>query len=177
MNAEKAMPNPTYTTLLEETLEAWGYTRQGVIDEVANLSEADLSFRPTPASRRVVDLVHHIIESGLLMSGELSRPDGDFLRKPYPALIKSYSGDTRRARSRRELIARLKRTHQDGEKRIRTAGELLMWQFIKRFDGQPGTRFAWMNHAISHEEYHRGQLALYARLVGRVPALTQQITG
>jgi uncharacterized damage-inducible protein DinB len=34
-----------------------------------------------------------------------------------------------------------------------------------------------MNHGISHEEYHRGQLAVYARLVGRVPALTKRIQG
>ena len=40
-----------------------------------------------------------------------------------------------------------------------------------------GTRLAWMNHGIAHEEYHRGQIALYARLLGRVPALTQKILG
>jgi uncharacterized damage-inducible protein DinB len=34
-----------------------------------------------------------------------------------------------------------------------------------------------MHHGISHEEYHRGQLALYARLVGQVPALTRRILG
>jgi uncharacterized damage-inducible protein DinB len=71
----------------------------------------------------------------------------------------------------------LQRTHAEGEKKVRAAGELLMLQTITRFDGERGTRLAWMNHGISHEEYHRGQLALYARLVGRVPALTQLIRG
>ena len=52
-----------------------------------------------------------------------------------------------------------------------------MLQSIRRFDGKTGTRFAWLNHGISHEEYHRGQLALYARLLGRVPALTRRIEG
>jgi len=52
-----------------------------------------------------------------------------------------------------------------------------MLQWIRRFDGKPGTRLTWMNHGISHEEYHRGQLALYARLLGRVPALTRLIQG
>ena len=52
-----------------------------------------------------------------------------------------------------------------------------MLQLIRRFDGKMGTRLAWMHHGISHEEYHRGQLALYARLLGRVPALTQLIQG
>ena len=59
--------------------------------------------------------------------------------------------------------------------KIRDVGELFMLQRITRFDGEQGTRIAWMNHGISHEDYHRGQVALYARLVGRVPALTQLI--
>jgi uncharacterized damage-inducible protein DinB len=75
------------------------------------------------------------------------------------------------------LIALLTKTHRDGEKKIRQAGELHMLQLIARFDGERGSRLAWMNHGIAHEEYHRGQLALYARLVGKVPALTQLIYG
>jgi uncharacterized damage-inducible protein DinB len=34
-----------------------------------------------------------------------------------------------------------------------------------------------MNHGIAHEEYHRGQLAMYARIQGHVPALTRMIHG
>ena len=64
-----------------------------------------------------------------------------------------------------------------GAQQFRQACELHMLQHITRFDGEQGTRLAWMNHGIAHEEYHRGQLALYARLVGRVPALTQLIYG
>jgi len=73
---------------------------------------------------------------------------------------------------------RLLRTQQrDAERKFRGAGSLALYQFITRFDGQPGTKLAWLNHGIAHEEYHRGQLALYARLLGRVPALTQLIEG
>jgi uncharacterized damage-inducible protein DinB len=75
------------------------------------------------------------------------------------------------------VIKLLKQSHAQGERKIRTAGELHMLQWITRFDGEQSSRLAWMNHGISHEEYHRGQLALVARLVGRVPALTQLIYG
>jgi uncharacterized damage-inducible protein DinB len=34
-----------------------------------------------------------------------------------------------------------------------------------------------MMHGIAHEEYHRGQITLYARLLGEVPALTKLIEG
>lgn len=165
------------TTMLEEALEAWQYTRAGVIEEIENLADADLTFRPSPKSRTAAELAVHIAESGLMMAGELSRPDGNFRRKSFPQLIKEYARGVRPTTKKRALVRLLKRTHADGEKKIAGAGELHMLQLITRFDGERGSHLAWMNHGIAHEEYHRGQLALYARLVGRVPALTQLIYG
>ena len=164
-------------SLLDEFLEAWAYTRDGVVAEVRNLPEPALDFKPSDASRTARELVQHIIESGLMMSGELSRPDGDFQRQSYPEFIAEYGRGVRRSRSKTDLVKALKDTHTAGEKRIRQAGEILMLQQIRQFNGVPATRLSWMHHGISHEEYHRGQLALYARLVGRVPALTKLIYG
>jgi uncharacterized damage-inducible protein DinB len=165
------------TTLLEEALESWKFARDGVVDELRNLPDKDLSFRPSEKSRSVLELVQHIVESGLMMAGELSRPDGDFQRKSYEGFLHEYGRGVSSWRSKATLLAGLKKTHADGERKIRTAGELHMLQHIRRFDGERGTRLAWMIHGISHEEYHRGQLAVYARLLGRVPALTKKILG
>lgn len=170
-----------FQSVLDEALEAWAYTRSSVILEIRNLSDRDLQMRPHPESRTAAEIARHIVESGLMMAGELSRPDGDFRRRPYPQLVKEYSKEyskALRAASRKSDILRiLKRAHAEGARKIREAGELHMLQLITRFDGEHGTRLAWMNHGIAHEEYHRGQLALYARLAGRVPALTQRIHG
>jgi uncharacterized damage-inducible protein DinB len=165
------------TTLLDEALEAWAYTRAGVIDEIENLSSADLAFRPHPESRTAAEIVLHLAESGLMMVGELTRLDGNFRRKPYPQLLKEHAAGLPAVKNKAQMVRLLRRTHADGEKKFRAAGELFMLQLITRFDGERGTRLAWMNHGISHEDYHRGQIALYARLVGRVPALTQRIRG
>lgn len=167
----------TLSTLLEEALEAWQFTRRGVIAEIENLTDADLKFIPSAESRTPAEIAIHIVESGLMMAGELTRPDGNFRRKSFPQFMKEYASAVRPVTKQRALVQLLKRTHADGERKIRMAGELHMLQLITRFDGERGTRLAWMNHAVSHEEYHRGQLALYARLVGRVPALTQLIYG
>jgi len=166
-----------FNSLLDEALEAWQYTRAGVIDEVTNLSETELAFRPHAKSRTVAELVVHLVESGLMMAGELTRPDGDFTRKAYPQFLKEYAGGLPSGRKKSQLVTLLKRSHADGAGKIRAAGELFMLQLITRFDGERGTRLSWMHHGISHEDYHRGQIALYARLVGRVPALTQLIHG
>ena len=128
-------------------------------------------------SRSAAEIAVHIAESGLMMSGELSRTAGNFQRKSFPEFMKEYAKGVKATNSKKELVALLTKTHQDGEKKIKQAGELHMMQCITRFDGERGSRLAWMNHGISHEEYHRGQLALYARLVGKVPALTQLIYG
>ena len=166
-----------FEDLLEEALEAWRYTRSGVVDELRNLLEKDLGFRPSAEARSAAELVRHVVESGQLMAGELSRPDGDFRRKSYEALLREHGKGVARRSSKRELLSLLRKSHHEGEARLRRAGELHLLQLIRRFDGKMGTRLAWMNHGISHEEYHRGQLALYARLLGRVPALTQRIMG
>ena len=167
----------SFSSLLDEILEAWQYTRAGVVSEIKNLPDASLTFRPSAESRSAAEIAVHIAESGLMMAGELSRPDGDFRRQSFPAFMKEYAKGVKATSNKKELIALLTKTHQDGEKKIRQAGELHMLQLIARFDGEQGSRLAWMNHGISHEEYHRGQLALYARLVGKVPALTQLIYG
>jgi uncharacterized damage-inducible protein DinB len=52
-----------------------------------------------------------------------------------------------------------------------------MLQHVRRFDGLLGTRLAWFHHGVAHEYYHGGQIALVARLIGQVPALTKLIHG
>lgn len=165
------------TNLLEEALEAWEFARDGVIDEIRNLPGKDMAFRPGEDSRTVAELARHVLESGTLMAGELSRLDGDFRRKSYEDLLREHGRGIARLSSRRELLDALRRRHAEGAARLRKAGEIHMLQLIRRFDGKMGTRLAWMHHGISHEEYHRGQIALCARLSGRTPALTKRIEG
>jgi hypothetical protein len=167
------MPGPS---LLDEALEAWGYARAGVIDEVRNLPEHKLT-SGVPGARTVTDVVHHIVESGMMMAGELARPDGDFMRQPYPAFLAEYAGDMPRPTGRDALVSLLERSFQEGRERLRAAGEPLMLQPIRQFNGEPASRLTWMHHGIGHEEYHRGQIALLARVLGEVPALTKRIYG
>ena len=164
-------------SLLDELLEAWRFTREGVIAEVENLPDRVLRDPPTPLKRSGLDLVNHIVESGRLMAGELSRADGDFTRKPYPDLLAEHSREGDVAGSRREAVELLRRSHSEGEAMLLAAGIDGMMNPIRQFNGVPATRLGWMHHGISHEEYHRGQIALYARLGGETPALTKMIEG
>src|SRR5262249_38108428 len=119
----------------------------------------------------------HIVEVALMWCGELTRADGDFRRKSYAKLIQQYAGHLPSRAGKRRLVALLRQTHRKGDQAIRAQGELHFLQPIRRFDGKLGTRLAWLNHGIAHEEYHRGQIALCARLAGETPALTKLIEG
>ncbi len=170
------MTRPGYRDLMEEALEGWEGVRAGVIAEVENLPEARFDDRPAEGFRTVRQLVDHILESGLLMK-ELLRDDGDFRRAPYPDLIAQHAADLERGRSKEEQLTLLRDTHRDLAAAFEEVGELHMLQHIRRFDGLPGTRLAWFEHGVAHEYYHCGQLALIARVMGVVPALTQRILG
>ncbi|MCH7875247.1 MAG: DinB family protein [Gemmatimonadetes bacterium] len=164
-------------SLLEETLEAWRDVRDGLADEVRNIPARHFDFRPTPEVRSVRELVQHILEVAMFMTGELTRTDTNLRRKPWPKLLAMYATPAYEARTKQQLIRLLRSQLKEAERRFRAAGELALYQLITRFDGEQGTKFTWLQHGIAQEMYHRGQLALYARLLGLEPALTQRIRG
>jgi len=165
------------TTLLDEALDLWRFARSGVIAELRNIPGKSFDFSPAPGARTVADLARHIIESGTVMAGELTRHDGDFTRQSYPKFLKEYARGLAPHQDKKTLIGLLGRTLEDGTARFRKAGDVQMLQQITQFNGEPATRLSWMSHGIAHEEYHRGQICVYERLLGRVPALTTLIHG
>ena len=164
-------------SLLDEMLAAWRYAREGVIREAENLPASQWGLRPTPANRNVAELVRHIIESSLMGVGELTRPDGDFTRQSFPEHIREHASSLPEEADREEWISLLHTTLEAGQERLRALGDEGILRPIRQFNGESATRLTWFNHNIAHEEYHRGQLALYARLAGVVPALTRRIHG
>ena len=163
--------------LLDESLTAWTYTREGVIAECENIPAERFTFQPTERSWTVAELAAHIIEAGLMAAGELARGDGDFTRQPPSEFIREYAGTRADVRGKDRLMDLLRLTHSENLTRLREAGADRLLSPIRQFNGSTAARLTWLQHAIGHEEYHRGQLALYARLLGRVPALTQLIGG
>lgn len=164
-------------TLLDELLDAWRYTRDGFLAEAENIPAPDWGFRPTSENRNVPELVRHVIEASLMAVGELAREDGDFTRQSFPDHIREHAAELPDEADRAEWLSLLTTTLRDGERRLRELGSDGILRPIRQFNGEPASRLTWFNHHIAHEDYHRGQLALYARLTGTIPALTQKIEG
>lgn len=165
------------TDFLIETLGAWRDVRSGLIDEVQNIRATTFDFRPTPDVRSVRELLHHILEVACMMTGELTRPDTDFRRAPWPELLEMYATHVYDAQTKKELIALLGSQMDDADERFRALGEDAMYGNITNFDGSTWSRMQWLHHGIAQEMYHRGQLTLYARMMGLEPALTKRIRG
>ncbi len=165
------------TTILEEALESWEHVRTGFIDEVRNIPARHWEYHPTAEVRNVREIVVHVLEVAMMMTGELTREDTNFRRAPWPKLLQTYARPAYEARTRAELLSLLTSQLRDGQKKFRAAGELHMLQYITRFDGKKGSRMAWLWHGIDQESYHRGQITVYARLLGIEPALTKLIRG
>ena len=91
---------PHFDSLLEETLEAWSDVRQGLLEELENIPDDRFDFRPTPEVRSVAELTQHILEVALMMTGELTRPDTDFRRAPWPELLDLYAAHVKKATDR-----------------------------------------------------------------------------
>ncbi len=154
------MPDEPYTNLLEEVIDAWEGVRRGVLEEAEAIPDERYDFRPHEEARSVRELVVHILESGEMMAGELTRDDGDFTRQSYPEHIREHADVLPADADPAELRALLGSRFGDAAARFRAAGELHMLQHIRRFDGKRGTRLAWMNHGVAHVMYHRWQLAM-----------------
>ena len=162
-------------TPLEEALEAWTEARTGLVREAENIPASRYRFRPRRGMRTLAELLRHVLEVAMMMVGELARPDTDFHRASWPELLALYDAPLRRARTKRQIVSLLRSQLASGKRAFREAGVEELRRPIERFDRLKGTKLEWLHHGIAHEEYHRGQLTVYARLLGKEPALTRAI--
>lgn len=160
---------------LEETLDEWYTVRKGFIAEVKNIPPARFSFRPTLESRSALEMVQHVLENAITAAEELLREDANMHRAPFDQIVTSYSPSIALADNKEKLIDLLVEQYRDADQRFRQKGELYMMQTVTLHDGKQRTRLSILEQGISHEMYHRGQMALSARLLGIEPALTREL--
>ncbi|MFQ6045684.1 MAG: DinB family protein [Gemmatimonadales bacterium] len=168
---------PKQRSFLSESLDNWRDVRRGLIAEVENIRATKFDYRPVPEVRSVRELVQHILEVAMMMTGELTQPGHHFHGASYAKLLEEHAGAAYDATTKKELLALLESQMNDAAERFEAAGEEAIMQPIRNFDGSYWTRMQWLHHGIQHEMYHRGQLCTYERLMGLTPALTKMIHG
>lgn len=164
-------------SLSEEAIEMLGFARQGTIAEAENIPDDRWDYRPHENAKSVEELVRHTIGATAMLIGEATDPEGDFKRRPPQEHLRAHGGSLPEDLTPAELRDALAAKHDVDVEKIRDAGEDLLAQGIQRFDGGTWSRLTYLFYAATHEDYHRGQLATYARMMGLIPALTKRIHG
>lgn len=156
---------------VDNLISSWKEVRTGLIEEAAQVPADRFSFRPTPETRSVAELLHHIIETQKMIVGETCRADANIMRQSFADHIKEYAADVKSITNKDGLLEALRSSMDLAEASIRSHADGLN-NSMKRFDGKEMSKEDFLRFATAHEMYHRGQFTVYERLLSIKPALT-----
>jgi uncharacterized damage-inducible protein DinB len=158
---------------IDRLIEGWKEVRKGLIEEASQIPDDQFSFRATPDTRSVAELLQHVVESQKMLVGESCRPDTNLMRQSFADHIKEYAAEVTTVQDKNGLLELMRSSMETSEACIRAGGEQLQ-EMMRRFDGKEMTKLDFLTFAVAHEMYHRGQLTVYLRLLGIEPALTRR---
>ena len=159
---------------VESIIGLWKDTRAGLIHEVEKIPADQFSFRATPETRSIAELLQHIISAQKVLIGETCRPDTNLMRQSFTAHNKEYADGVSDVVDKDALIELLRTSMAEAETCIRSYGDKLD-ETMTRLDGKPCSKEAFLMFALGHEGYHRGQLTVYERLLNIEPVLTGRL--
>jgi uncharacterized damage-inducible protein DinB len=158
----------------EVIIGMWKDVRNGLISEVEKIPDDQFSFRATPETRSISELLHHVVEVQKILVGESCREDSNIRRQSFADHTKEYAPRVRDAADKQGIINLLRSSMEEAEPCIREYAE--KWNDpMSSIDGRPSTKGAILTFAVSHEMYHRGQLTVYERLLNIEPVLTGRL--
>ena len=159
---------------LQIAMKSWKDVRNGLIEEVEKIPEEQMSFRATPDTRTIAEIIQHIVETQKILVGETCRDDSNLLRQSFAAHAQEYAPGVRDVTDKQGLIDLLRSSLAAAESAVMAHAD--MWDApMKGITGQPTTKGAILMFATSHEMYHRGQLTVYERLLNIEPVLTGKL--
>ena len=158
----------------ETIIALWKEARSGLIQEVEKVPEDQFSFRATPETRSIAEILQHIISSQRMLVGETCRPDTNLMRQSFGAHAEEYARGVNDVTDKNGLLELLRNGMDEAETRLNSYSDKLD-ETMTGFNGHPLTKTAFLTFSVSHEMYHRGQLTVYQRLLNIEPVLTQRI--
>ena len=155
----------------DNLIGTWKEVRGGLIEEVAQIPPDQFSFRATPETRSVSELLQHVIETQKTLVGEAAREDTNLMRQSLTDHAREFAPEVAGVTDKNGLLELLRSSMETSEATIRAAGDSLQ-QIGRGLGGREFAKIDLLTFAISHEMYHRGQLTVYERLLAIQPALT-----
>ena len=158
----------------EALIGLWKDTRAGLIQEVEKIPEDRFSFRATPETRSIAEVLQHIIESQKIMVGETCRADANIRRQSFAAHAQEHASGVKDVSDKNGLLELLRSSMDEAEACMRGHAEKFE-DTMMNITGQPTPKSAFLTFALSHEMYHRGQLTVFERLLNIEPVLTGRV--
>ena len=149
----------------------WKDVRSGLIQEVEKIPDDQFSFRATPETRSITELLQHIISAQRILVGEACRPDSNLMRQSFTAHTLEYAPGVYDVSDKNGLLELLRSGMDDSEKLLNSYSDKLDETMVG-LTGQPVTKEAFLTFSMGHEMYHRGQLTVFERLLNIEPVLT-----
>lgn len=156
---------------VEHLIDTWKEVRMGLVEEAGQIPADRFSYRPTPETRSVTELLQHIIETQKVIVGETCRSQTNLMRQSFDDHIKEYAGEVKSLTDKNGLLESLRSSMDLAEASIRSNADCLN-DSMTRFDGKEMSKLDFLRFASAHEMYHRGAFTVYERLLGIKPALT-----
>jgi uncharacterized damage-inducible protein DinB len=155
----------------ETIIGLWKDARGGLIEEVEKIPEDQFSFRATPDTRSIAEVLQHVVSSQKIIVGEACRPDTNLMRQSFAAHADEYSPGVGDVSDKNGLLQLLRSSMDEAVATINSYSDKLD-ETMLGITGQTITKTAFLTFALSHEMYHRGQLTVFQRLLNIEPALT-----
>jgi uncharacterized damage-inducible protein DinB len=163
----------------KQLAESFRTVRKNTVTIAEEIPEDKYSFKPTPATRSVAQLLTHI---GLgprfqqqIHQIEKSKTLEGF---NFPVLMQQIGAEEQKSRSKAEIIEFLKREGEAWASWLEgLSDDFLAEQVMMRPGTEPASksRFEMLLSPKEHEMHHRGQLMLIQRMLGLTPHLTRQM--
>lgn len=160
--------------MIEEAVRMWEMFREGLIGELQNIPEDKYDWRPSEGARTLRELALHIVAAGKGFVEELVADETNFMRLRNPQVQQSMIAALGDPKSKEEVVSLVRTSGAEGFARLREHAERLGTATMSSQAG-PQSRLSGIFFAGAHEMYHRGQVTVYARGMGLVPAMTQRI--
>jgi uncharacterized damage-inducible protein DinB len=158
---------------IDNLIGTWKEVRGGLIEEASQIPPDQFSFRATPETRSVSELLQHVIETQKTLVGEAGRAETNLMRQTLTDHAREYAPEVAGVSDKNGLLELLRSSMESSEATIRAAGDTLQ-QTGRGLGGRELAKIDLLSFAISHEMYHRGQLTVYERLLKIQPALTDR---
>lgn len=143
------------TNATQQVLKRWKMHRNALLELVDSLPDSSGSWRPWEEGMTVTELVHHLAWTPDFFFSPI---DGrEMIIPPVPSTLAEA----------RELLKQLTKEHEQ-KLAAYTDLDLRKEATIELFKiTEPGVEV--LHRMIGHEAHHKGQLALYARMLGVKP--------